>query len=147
MSALPGASLYILFPGFGPHRSHISKTRALYMYFGLENVGRKGPFFFFWQLQPIKHMVTRSKTHVIRMGKLPYRRIDLVNVSPSGSGKRLPGPAVNKCSSDHDDEHTVFGYSFPSRAETVSFLWLWSMMAPWRRPWVSSANGKCYSKK
>ena len=28
------------------------------------------------------------------MGKLPYRRIDLVNVSPSGSGKRLPGPAV-----------------------------------------------------
>ena len=65
------------------------------MYFGLENVGRKGPFFFFWQLQPIKHMVTRSKTHVIRMGKLPYRRIDLVNVSSAGSGKCLPGPAVH----------------------------------------------------
>ena len=97
MSALPGASLYILFPGFGPHRSHISKTRALYIYLIWENVGRKGTFFFFWQLQPIKHMGKRGKTHVIRMGKLPYRRIDLVNVSPSGSGKRLPGPAVRYC--------------------------------------------------
>ena len=26
MSALPGASLYILFPGFGPHRSHITSS-------------------------------------------------------------------------------------------------------------------------
>ena len=97
MSALPGASLYILFPGFGPHRSHtvgITKTRALYMYLIWENVGRKGALFFFLQLQPIKHMGKRSKTHVICMGKLPYRRIDLVNVSPSGSGKCLPGPAV-----------------------------------------------------
>ena len=54
----------------------------------------KGGLFFFWQLQPIKHMGKRSKTHVICMAKLPYRRIDLVNVSPSGSGKCLPGPAV-----------------------------------------------------
>ena len=42
-----------------------------------------------WQVATNKkHMVTRSKTHVIRM--------DLVDVSPPGSGKRLPGPAVNE---------------------------------------------------
>ena len=90
----PGPVCTSCFPDLGLTGPIISKTRALYIYLIWENVGRKGTFFFFWQLQPIKHMVTRSKTHVIRMGKLPYRRIDLVNVSPSGSGKRLPGPAV-----------------------------------------------------
>ena len=93
----PGPVCTSCFPDLGltgPISFCISKTRALYMYLIWENVGRKGAFFFFWQLQPIKHMVTRSKTHVICMGKLPYRRIDLVNVSPPGSGKCLPDPAV-----------------------------------------------------
>jgi hypothetical protein len=41
------------------------------------------------------------------MGKLPYRRIDLVNVSHSGSGKRLPGPAV---AFENDDAVHMISY-------------------------------------
>ena len=64
MSALPGASLYILFPGFGPHRSHISKTKHFTMYLCWEAkaVFQGGWFLIliFSHVQPIEYMVIIS---------------------------------------------------------------------------------------